>query len=124
MKDKVAFARKLRRTMTDAERRLWKELRSKKLVAKFRRQQPIGRYVVDFVCLEELVIIEVDGGQHAGSERDKTRDEYFKKKKYKVLRYWNDDVLRNTGGVLQDIMNIMHPPPGPLPSREGESEVK
>ena len=119
MKSKTVLARRLRQNTTDAERKLRKELRGRKLAVKFRRQQPIGKYIADFVCYEELLIIEVDGGQHAESEKDKARDEYFKKKKYKVLRYWNNDVLQNTKGILQDIMSNLHPPPGPLPRREG-----
>jgi len=117
MGDKVGLARKLRAASTEAERRLWAEIRDRKLGVKFRRQQPIGKYVVDFVCFEELIIVEVDGGQHSESEKDATRDAYFKSKKYRVLRYWNNEVLENTKGVLEDLSRYI--PPHPTLSRQG-----
>lgn len=70
---------------------------------KFRRQAPFGRYVVDFVCYEKHLIIEVDGGQHALSENDAARDQWLKKQGFRVLRFWNNDVLRNTDAVLEVI---------------------
>ena len=96
----TAIARKLRNNLTEAEKKLWYYLRNKNLGEKFRRQQPIGPYFPDFVCLKKLLIIELDGGQHYGSADDKVRDDYFKKEKFTVLRFWNNEVLENIEGVL------------------------
>ncbi|MFZ3091386.1 MAG: endonuclease domain-containing protein [Nitrospirota bacterium] len=119
----IKMAKTLRKRPTDAEILLWRYLRSKQLEGmKFRRQQPIGRYVVDFVCFEKKIIIEVDGGQHSvETEKDKERDEWFKSQGFKVLRFWNNEVLANTQGVLEVIRTncLTHPPLNPLPSREG-----
>lgn len=96
-------ARQLRKNMTDAERRLWQHLRSKQTLGyKFRRQEPIGSYIVDFVCYEKKLIIEVDGGQHLEkqAEYDKARDAWLKEQGFTVLRFWNNHVLGNTDGVL------------------------
>jgi very-short-patch-repair endonuclease len=99
------LAKNLRKKSTDAERLLWKHLRAKQVEGfKFRRQQPIGNYIVDFVCLEKKVVIEIDGGQHASEkERDRERDNHFEKQGFKVLRFWNTEVLRNINGVLEVI---------------------
>jgi very-short-patch-repair endonuclease len=70
---------------------------------KFVRQQPIGRYICDFVCREKLVVIEVDGGQHAESKRDEMRDQYLRQHGYRIMRFWNNDVLSNIEGVLSAI---------------------
>lgn len=79
-------------------------MRSKQLrKLKFRRQQPIGRYIVDFVCFEQLIVIEVDGGQHAENNKDKTRDKWLNDQGFKVLRFWNNDVLENIEGVLESL---------------------
>jgi very-short-patch-repair endonuclease len=103
--------------MTDAEKRLWSQLRSKQLFGmKFHRQHPIGPFIVDFVCLEKKLVIEVDGGQHSkGSDKDLKRDEWLASEGYKVLRYWNDDVLKETKSVLEDVLSKIgdHPPPTP-----------
>ena len=97
------LARNLRKRSTDAENLLWRHLRSKRLEGfKFRRQQPIGGYIVDCVCFENRIIIEVDGGQHAtAEERDSKRDEWFDEQGFKVLRFWNNEVLGNVSGVLE-----------------------
>jgi len=90
---------------------------------KFRRQQPIENYIVDFVCFENRIIIEVDGGQHAvETEKDRERDFYLQQYGFKVLRFWNNEVLQNTNGVLEVIREncLFHPPLNPLPSREGK----
>ncbi len=111
--------------MTDAEKLLWSHLRVRQLGGlKFRRQHPIGKYVVDFVCLSKKTIIEVDGGQHAiESEQDLLRDKWLKEEGYIVLRYWNDQVLKEIDSVLEDIVNKMEITlPQPLPSREGRNE--
>jgi very-short-patch-repair endonuclease len=96
-------ARDLRRTMTDAERRLWRELRLEALGARFRRQVPIGSYIVDFACLECKLIVEVDGGQHLESSADTVRDQFLRGQGFRILRFWNHDVLQNTRGVLEAI---------------------
>jgi len=80
---------------------------------KFRRQQPIDNYIVDFICLENRVVIEVDGGQHAvEKEKDRERDNYLQRHGFKVLRFWNNDVLQNIKGVLEVIREkcLSHPP--------------
>ncbi|MBI5789314.1 MAG: endonuclease domain-containing protein [Candidatus Schekmanbacteria bacterium] len=116
------LAKTLRKQSTDVERLLWKHLQTKRLEGmKFRRQQPIGRYIVDFVCFEKKVIVEADGGQHSvDTERDKERDEWLNSQGFIVLRFWNNEVLTNTQGVLEVIRNncLNHPPLNPLPSRE------
>jgi very-short-patch-repair endonuclease len=98
-------ARTLRKNMTDAERVLWQCLRNRQLAGyKFRRQKPIGSYIVDFVCIEKKIIIEVDGGQHAlQQEYDSERSDYLKRKGYKILRFWNHDVLKEKDAVLDRI---------------------
>lgn len=101
----VQLAKNLRRTQTDAEKLMWEALRGKQLGYKFRRQQPFGKYITDFICLERNLIIELDGSQHLDSKSDITRDNYIKNEGYKILRYWNKDVLLNTEAVLQDIYN-------------------
>ena len=100
--------------MTDAERKLWRALRSRSIGPKFRRQVPLGPYVVDFVCFESKLIVEVDGGQHATSTRDAGRDRYFVGRGYRVLRFWNNDVLRNLEGVLTVIAENDPSPGAPL----------
>ncbi len=116
---KKDFARNLRRTLTDAERTLWQRLRSRDLVGhKFRRQHPVGRFVVDFVCLEAGVIVEIDGGQHAGSPGDAIRTHFLEANGYLVLRFWNNDVLTQTGAVSVAILEAVTarcPHPSPLP---------
>lgn len=92
----------LRTNATDAERALWQRLRAKQIRLRFRRQFPIGPYIVDFVCLRAKLVIEVDGGQH-GVERDAVRTKWLEERKYKVLRFWNNDVLDNMDGVLRVI---------------------
>ena len=101
------LAKILRKNMTDAERILWQRLRNRQLGGfKFRRQKPIGPYIVDFVCLEKKIIVEVDGGQHAlNMGADTIREDSLKKKGYKTLRFWNHDVLRDTNSVLERILD-------------------
>ena len=99
----VAKARKLRRNSTDVERRLWHRIRDKQIDEfRFRRQRPIGRYIVDFICLEAKLIVELDGGQHATSdEYDKSRTAFLESLGYRVVRFWNNEVTENMDGVLQ-----------------------
>jgi very-short-patch-repair endonuclease len=79
--------------MTDAERRLWYRLRAHRFDGnKFKRQVPVGPYVIDFACLVRKLVVEVDGGQHAENPRDKVRDDYLRNKGFRVLRFWNNDV--------------------------------
>jgi len=108
-------AKTLRRNLTGAEQKLWYHLRAYRFMGKkFKRQKPIGRYVVDFVCLEEKLIIELDGGQHAESvEYDQERDSWLRKQGYTVLRFWNNDVLRNLEGVLTRLAEQLDRTPHP-----------
>jgi very-short-patch-repair endonuclease len=105
---KSTLARRLRRDATDAERRLWRRLRARQIGnAKFVRQEPVGPYVVDLVCREHRLIIEVDGGQHATDPRDAVREDWLRERGYRVLRFWNNDVLTNTEGVLESIAQAL-----------------
>ena len=115
------IAKILRKRPTDAEKRLWSHLRGKQLEGfKFRRQEPIGDYVADFVCYENRIIVEVDGSQHC-SEKDRERDRWFEGHGFKVLRFWNNEVLKNTEGVWEVIRKqcLSHPPLTP-PIKGGE----
>ncbi len=105
-------ARELRKNLTDAEARLWARLRFRQLDGfRFRRQQPIGPYIVDFSCPAAKLIIEVDGGQHAtDQQRDDRRTRWLEARGYRVVRFWNNDVLGNTEGVLQTIQQALPPP--------------
>jgi very-short-patch-repair endonuclease len=108
-------SRELRNLSTDAESKLWNRLRARMLGGhKFVRQIPIGPFIVDFVCREKRLIIEVDGGQHATSTSDAARDKWLIGHRYRVLRFWNNDVLRNTDGVLESIaIALVEAPPHP-----------
>jgi very-short-patch-repair endonuclease len=124
-KETLKRAKRLRRDMTDAERKLWSALRGARLDgAKFRRQQPIGPFIADFVCQEHRLIVEADGGQHSGSATDPRRTVFLQSKGYRVLRFWNNDILSNLDGVAQLIATALstpHPaqaaPESPSPSR-------
>ena len=120
--DTQYISKTLRKRLTDAEKALWRHLRAKQLEGfKFRRQEPIGKYIVDFVCYERGIIIEIDGGQHSvEKEKDNERDGWFEGQGFKVLRFWNNEVLNNTQEVLEVIRDYcLSHPPQPLPSREG-----
>lgn len=93
----------LRHRMTDAEAKLWKRLNRKQLGVMFRRQYPFEKYIVDFVSFDSGLIVEVDGSQHADSEQDNVRDAWFVSKGFKILRFWDNDVLKNTDGVVEVI---------------------
>jgi very-short-patch-repair endonuclease len=102
-------ARALRRSMTDAERKLWFALRDRRLAGtKFRRQVPIGPFVADFACYEAKLVIEVDGGQHSESAKDARRDRWLTENGFRVLRFWNNDVLKNIDGVLQRVVEAVN----------------
>jgi len=122
---KKEFARELRGNMTDAEQRLWRYLRQHQLSdCRFRRQHPIGPFIADFACIEKRLIIEIDGGQHNPTV-DSSRNAWFERHKWRVLRYWNNDVLSRTENVLADILrvadSIEQPPSQPSPASGGRS---
>ena len=94
-------ARNLRRNMTDAEQALWRELRRNRFGWRFRRQFPIPPYIVDFACLEARLIVEADGGQHAQPSDHDRRDAALRAEGWRVLRFWNNDILENRAGVLR-----------------------
>ena len=123
----VTRARRLRVLSTHAERRLWSLLRNRQLSgAKFVRQLSIGAYIVDFACREHRLVIEVDGGQHADSQSDLRRDDFQRNRGFRVLRFWNNDVLSKAEGVWQIIEGALAetpPHPDPLPA-SGEREGK
>lgn len=99
----TSFARQLRSDPTEAEKHLWRSLRGKSTGSKFRRQAVIGRYVVDFVCFEKKLIIEVDGGQHSQDQKDILRDEWLRSQGFEVMRFWNNEVLGNLDVVYEKI---------------------
>ena len=114
--ERVRFRRRLRVSLTEAERRLWYRLRDRRLAGfKFVRQEGIGPYVADFCCREERPIVEVDGGQHAESGHDRRRDVWLTTRGYRVLRFWNAEVLTNTAGVLDTILAALPPSARPKP---------
>ena len=108
MNNKIIFARELRKNMTPQERKLWGILRNRQVKnSTFKRQYPIGEYIVDFVCREKWLIIEVDGGQHNSPEAieyDRQRSEYLQSRGFKVLRFWNNDIDNNIDGVYRIII--------------------
>ncbi|MDZ4381357.1 MAG: DUF559 domain-containing protein [Parvibaculum sp.] len=110
----IPFARQLRVEATDAEARLWQRLRNRMLGGfKFRRQFPVGPYIADFVCIERKLIVELDGGQHADNPADERRTRFLELRGYRVIRFWNPDVLANTDGVLEMILIELEKPPHP-----------
>ncbi|WP_333879051.1 endonuclease domain-containing protein [Methylobacter sp.] len=117
-----SLARALRINQTDAERLIWNQLRNRRMVGcKFRRQQIIGPYIADFLCMEPKLVIELDGGQHLQQQAsDEQRTQYLQKLGYKVLRFWNHEVLRETQAVLDAIrLEIINLIPSPRPSPGG-----
>ena len=117
-------ARQLRNNATDAERRLCYRLNRSQLEGfKFSRQMPIGPFICDFLCRERKLVVEVDGGQHAQSSRDQGRTALIESKGYRVIRFWNNEVLENIEGVLVTIVAALKafPPPAPSRQREGKS---
>jgi len=116
---KLINARRLRKNQTDAERRLWNRLRNRTLAGhKFRRQYVIGPYTCDFVCIGKLLVIEIDGGQHALQvERDEDRTAYLRSQGFTVMRFWNHEVLVETEAVLEKILAAVESDtPSPCPS--------
>jgi very-short-patch-repair endonuclease len=98
-------ARRMRKAMTDAELRLWNEVRAHRLMGlAFRRQMPIAGYIVDFACPSRKLVVEVDGSQHGESARDAVRDRTLSNLGWTVLRFWNDDILRDIDNVCRHIV--------------------
>jgi len=115
MTGKHIRAAKLRHNQTDAERKMWMLLRDRRLEGfKFRRQTPIGRYIVDILCPQKGLIVELDGGQHNDSRTDAQRTAWLESRGYRVLRFWNNDVLTNPEGVLTTVLLALNKPPSPL----------
>lgn len=108
MSGKIIIARKLRKNLTEAEKFLWYVLRVNNLRVKFRRQAPIGNYIVDFVCYDKKLVVELDGGQHFESKNDKERDGWLRSQGFNVLRFWNNEVLENRDGVVLKIMGYLN----------------
>lgn len=108
MKDqKTIISRKLRNNLTEAEKYLWYILRAENLGVKFRRQTLIGKYIVDFVCYEKKLVIELDGGQHYQNADDIIRDQWLRSQDFVVLRFWNNEVLENRDGVVLKIIEYL-----------------
>ena len=122
-------ARRLRKNITDAEKHLWRYLRHEQIEGcKFRRQNPIGPYIVDFVSFDAMLIIELDGGQHAENmEADQQRTQFLNSRGFKVIRFWNTQVFQETEAVLEvirrEILVLSRPHPNPPPMGEGTDTV-
>ena len=120
----ITYARSLRRAMTDAERKLWGVLKQRSMGdLKWRRQQPVGPYIVDFYCSAKKLIFEVDGGQHCASEKDLVRDEWLKQRSFNVLRFWNNEILENLDAVFAAIVqrqSLIELPPSALARKKRE----
>ncbi len=122
------FAQSLRNNATLAERYLWRHLSRRQLEGhKFSRQMPVGPFVCDFLCREARLVIEVDGGQHNDSRRDQSRTAYLNAEGYRVIRFWNNDVMGNVEGVVEAIRAELGPRacphPQPLPLAGGEEQA-
>jgi len=121
------FAKTLRSSQTDAEKKLWHCLRDKRLGGiKFKRQQPLGPYIVDFCSFESKVIIELDGGQHAKeAEKEAKRTRYLSERGYKVIRFWDNEVLSSVEAVQEVLLEKLIESPSPWPSPfKGEGNVR
>jgi very-short-patch-repair endonuclease len=118
----AAIAKILRKRSTEAEKMLWNFLRAKQLHGhKFRRQEPVGRFIVDFVCYEKNLVIEVDGGQHAAQKQgDEERNNWLASQGFNVLRFWDNEVLGNIEGVMEVISKTLSP--SPSPSHQGRGK--
>ena len=107
-------AKTLRHALTEAELDLWQLLRSRQLCNfKFRRQVPLGPWVADFVCFEHMLIIEADGSRHVESRHDKRRDADLQNRGFRILRFWNNNILTNPNGVLEKILSEIEEAPSP-----------
>ena len=124
-----AHARALRKNSTEAERALWKHIRLRQMDGhKFRRQQSLGQYIVDFICLEKKLIVEIDGGQHAWQiALDSERTAWLEAQGFRVLRFWNHHVLADIEAVKEVIWGALSrnslPPPGPSPATGGGTHL-
>ncbi len=119
----TATARQLRKRPTSAENLLWQKLRNRQLEGfKFRRRQPLGPYIVDFINFEKKIVIEVDGGQHTKSPaKDKKRDDWLNEEGFEVMRFWNNEVFENLDGIWQVIRDRLITP-SPVPSHRGRGK--
>jgi very-short-patch-repair endonuclease len=118
-------AKALRQTSTSAEHRLWRLLRSRQLSdIKFRRQVPLGPWIADFVCFEQMLIVEADGGQHIDSRRDQLRDADLKQRGFRIVRFWNNDITSNAEGVLEAILRELKQSPSPRALRARPSPTR
>ncbi|OFZ68129.1 MAG: DNA (cytosine-5-)-methyltransferase [Betaproteobacteria bacterium RBG_16_58_11] len=113
----LPLARSLRSNQTDAERLLWRHLRAGRLEGhKFKRQQPLGPYIADFVCFKAMLVVELDGGQHADQvNEDAERTRWLTSQGYRVLRFWNNELIENMEGVWAVISAALSPSPQPSP---------
>jgi very-short-patch-repair endonuclease len=118
-------AKTLRHALTEAELDLWQLLRSRQLSGiKFRRQVPIGPWIADFVCFEHMLIVEADGRQHADSHHDAIRDVDLRRRGFRILRFWNNDILVNPNGVLEKILSEIEEAPSPRGLRPRPSPTR
>ena len=119
MSELLNHAKELRTHQTESEQRLWYHLRANRFMGfKFKRQKPIGHYIVDFVCMERHLIIEIDGGQHADQvEYDQHRDAWLRSQGFTILRFWNNEVQGQLEGVLEQIRCTLSPGPSPVNGR-------
>ena len=115
----LPLAKKMRHEPTEAEAKLWSMLRGQRLAGmKFKRQEQVGDYIVDFVCFGSRLIVEADGSQHSENGRDAVRDTWLTEQGFRVLRFWNNDILGNLDGVARVILDAAQPPlPNPSPAR-------
>jgi very-short-patch-repair endonuclease len=121
------FARRLRKGMTDAERFVWARIRHRQILGlKFRRQDPVGPYIADFVCHEIKLVLELDGGQHANQiEADAARTRWFEAEGYRVVRFWNNEIFEDWDAVAQRLCESLPPDwssPSPVEDRTRESQ--
>jgi very-short-patch-repair endonuclease len=114
-------SRQLRKNPTDAEQKLWWRLRDRQLGCKFRRQHPVAGYIADFACIEHRLIVEADGGQHADNPADVLRTQRLEAFGWRVLRFWNNDILSNSDGVVETIQAALN---APLPPFAGEGGAR
>jgi len=111
-----SMPRLLRKTPTEAEKKLWLRLRQHQLGCKFRRQHPVGGYIADFACVEHRLIVEADGGQHAENPNDAIRTQRLEALGWRVLRFWNNDITKNADGVVETILQAIEASPAETPS--------